>query len=89
MIDGVDVRPQKLYVAFKKDNRNLVDIHIQNSGLKLFINVKSGKLDDPKNLARDISQIGHWGNGDYEVHASDTKDLEYILSLIKQTPNIE
>lgn len=89
MIDGVDVRPQKLYIAFKKDNKNLVDILIQNSGLKIFINVKSGKLDDPKGLARDISKIGHWGNGDYEVHASDTKNLEYILSLIKQTPNIE
>lgn len=89
MIDGIDVKPQKLYIAFKKDNRNLVDILIQNSGLKIFINVKAGKLDDPKNLARDISQIGHWGNGDYEVHASDTKNLEYILSLIKQTPNIE
>jgi len=89
MIDGVDIRPQKLYIAFKKNNRNLVDIHIQSSGLKLFINVKAGKLDDPKNLARDISRIGHWGNGDYEVHVSDTKNLEYILSLIKQTPNIE
>ncbi len=89
MIDGVDIRPQKLYIAFKKDNRNLVDILIQNSGLKIFINVKAGKLDDPKGLARDISKIGHWGNGDYEVYASDTKNLEYILSLIKQTPNIE
>lgn len=89
MIDGVEVKPQKMYIAFKKDNRNLVDINIQNAGLKLFLNVKSGKLDDPKGLARDISKIGHWGNGDYEVHVSDTKNLEYILSLIKQTPNIE
>ncbi len=89
MIDGVDIRPQKLYIAFKKDNRNLVDILIQNSGLKIFINVKAGTLDDPKGLAHDISKIGHWGNGDYEVYASDTKNLEYILSLIKQTPNIE
>lgn len=89
MIDGVDVRPQKLYIAFKKDNRNLVGIIIQNSGLKLFINVKAGKLDDPKGLARNISKIGHWGTGDYEVTASDTKNLEYILSLIKQTSNIE
>ncbi len=89
MIDGVDVKPQKLYIAFKKDNKNLVDILIQNSGLKIFINVKAGRLDDPKGLARDISKIGHWGNGDYEVYASDTKNLEYILSLIKQTLNIE
>jgi len=88
MIDGIDIKPQKLYIAFKKDNRNIVDIHIQNSGLKIFINIKAGKLDDPKNLARDISNVGHWGNGDYEVQVSDTKNLEYILSLIKQTPNI-
>lgn len=85
MIEGIDVKPQKLYIAFKKDNRNLVDIHVQKSGLKLFINVKAGKLDDPKNLARDISNVGHWGNGDYEVQVSDTKNLEYILSLIKQS----
>ena len=82
MIDGVEVKPQKMYIAFKRDNRNLVDINIQNAGLKLFINVKAGKLDDPKGLARDISKVGHWGNGDYEVHVSDTKNLEYILSLI-------
>ncbi len=88
MVEGVEIRPQQMYIAFKKDNRNIVDIHIQSSGLKIFINVKRGKLDDPKNLARDISSIGHWGNGDYEVHVSDTKNLEYILSLIKQTPNI-
>lgn len=89
MIDGVEIKPQKLYIAFKKDNRNITDIHIQNSGLKIFINVKSGKLDDAKGLARDISKVGHWGNGDYEVVVSDSKNLEYILSLIKQTPNIE
>jgi len=88
MVEGIEIRPQQMYIAFKKDNRNIVDIHIQSSGLKIFINVKRGKLDDPKNLARDISSIGHWGNGDYEVHVSDTKNLEYILSLIKQTPNI-
>lgn len=89
LTDGIEIKPQKLYIAFKKDNRNVADIHIQNSGLKIFINVKSGKLDDAKHLARDISSIGHWGNGDYEVVVSDTKDLEYILSLIKQTPNLE
>jgi len=33
---------------------------------------------------RDVSEIGHWGNGDYEVVVKDDKHLEYIMSLIKQ-----
>ncbi|MEK5794959.1 hypothetical protein VXE63_23200, partial [Acinetobacter nosocomialis] len=31
-----------------------------------------------------VTNIGHWGNGDCEVIVSDTENLEYILSLIKQ-----
>ena len=58
---------------------------ILKKGLKLFINLSKGKLDDSKGIMRDVSNTGHWGNGDYEVVVSDTKDLEYLMSLIKQT----
>lgn len=71
-------------MAFKKDNHNILDIEIQNKQLKLFINAKLGTLDDPKELARDVSNIGHYGNGDYEIKVSNTQHLEYIMSLIKQ-----
>ena len=74
----------KLYMAFKKDNHNILDIEIQNKQLKFFINAKLGTLDDPKELARDVSNIGHYGNGDYEIKVSNTQHLEYIMSLIKQ-----
>lgn len=53
--------------------------------IKLWINVKQGKLDDPKNMMRDVSNIGHWGNGDYELGIENTNNLEYIMSLIKQS----
>lgn len=33
---------------------------------------------------RDISSVGHWGNGDYQVIVKNDDDLEYIMSLIKQ-----
>lgn len=52
--------------------------------LKLFINLYVNKLDDPKNLMRDVSNIGHWSNGDYEVIIKTTNDLEYLMSLLKQ-----
>jgi predicted transport protein len=42
-------------------------------------------LDDPKGVARDVSSIGHWGNGDYEIRVTPTTDLEYIMFLIHQS----
>ncbi len=80
----IEVYPKKLYIAFKKD-KNLADIHIQQKGLKIWINMHKGDLDDPKKIANDVSRKGHWGNGDYELNVSDTNNLEYIMSLIKQT----
>lgn len=49
-----------------------------------YINVAKGHLEDSKQLTRDISTVGHFGNGDYELKISDTKYLEYIMSLVKQ-----
>ena len=81
--DDIEIIPRKKRIAFKS-NRIICDILIQKSGIKLWVNLKSGELDDPKNLMRDVSNIGHWGNGDYELVIKNTDDLEYIMSLIKQ-----
>lgn len=82
---NVEVVPKKLRLSFRLDYKIICDILVQQNGLKLWINLKKGQLDDPKGLARDVSSVGHWGNGDYEIAIKDTKDLEYIMSLIKQT----
>lgn len=83
LADNIKIVPQKLYVAFKKD-KNLIDIQIQQKKLKLFINAKYGTLNDGRQLARDVSNVGHWGNGDYQIQVDSDKDLEYIMSLVKQ-----
>ncbi len=79
----IEIDPKKLYIAFKKQ-KNIVDFHIQNKSLKMWINMKKGYLKDEKKITKDVSDSGHWGNGDYEIVVSDTKNLEYIMSLIKQ-----
>ena len=81
--EDIEIIPRKKRIAFK-GNRIICDILIQKGGIKLWINLKSGELDDPKKLMRDVSNIGHWGNGDYELVVKNTADLEYIMSLIKQ-----
>lgn len=79
----IEVESKKLYIAFKK-RRNIVDIVTLKTGLRLFLNIKKGELDDPRNLMSDASVKGHWGNGDYEIYVSNTDNIEYIMSLVKQ-----
>jgi predicted transport protein len=83
--DSMEVDPKKVRIAFRFDGKVVCDIAIQRKGLKMWINKKKGELNDPKNITRDVSSIGHWGNGDYEIVITDDSQLEYILSLIKET----
>ena len=84
MADGIEVKPQKDYIAFKKD-RNIVCYELQKKQMKIFVGAKWGTIDDSKGLARDVSQVGHYGTGDYQIQVDNDNDLEYIMSLVKQT----
>ena len=83
-LDELEVKPKKKYIAFVLGS-NVVDIHIQKNALKMWLNLQKGDLDDPKEIARDVSSVGHWGNGDYEIVMRADEEMEYILSLIKQS----
>jgi len=84
LADDIVIIPKKQYIAFNKEKKNYCGITILKNSLKIFINLKGGELDDPKQLAKDVSKIGHWGNGDYQIQVENDIDLEYIMSLIKQ-----
>lgn len=84
LADGIELVPQKFYLAFKKDKSNIACLEFQKKRIKIWIGAKAGKLDDPKGLAIDVSSTGHYGTGDYELRIDSDADLEYIMSLIKQ-----
>ncbi|EEV46790.1 DUF5655 domain-containing protein [Enterococcus faecium] len=81
---SIQIKPLKLYNSFKLKH-NIVDILVQKNALKIWINLKQGKLNDPENITRNVSKTGHWGNGDYEILMKDNQNIEYIASLIKQS----
>jgi predicted transport protein len=83
LADDIQVIANKQYIAFRK-SRNIVCMNIQKKQIRMWIGAKFGSLDDAKGLAIDVSNTGHWGTGDYEINVNSDKDLEYILSLIKQ-----
>jgi len=80
----IKIKPKKYYIAFISKS-NFTDVEIHKKELKVYLNLKKGELNDPKGLARDVSEIGHWGNGDYQLKISNDEDLDYILSLVKQS----
>ena len=83
---GVDVIivPKKVYIGCKRKT-NFFDVKIEKNDLWCWINLKKGELDDPKNLCRDITSIGHYGNGDYDLRINENTDLDYIMFLINQS----
>lgn len=81
--DDINVKIRKYYIAFISKT-NFVDIRISKKDIKIWLNLPKGKLNDPQNIARDVSAIGHWGNGDYELILKNDDNIEYIMYLIKQ-----
>ena len=73
----------KLYVAYKAET-NFVDIVPQKSRLRLSLNMQFHELHDPKGLAKDITNLGRWGNGDVEVGLSKPEERPYVMGLVRQ-----
>ena len=73
----------KVYIAYKAET-NFVDVVPQRNRLRLSLNLHFHELHDPKNLAKDVTNIGRWGNGDVEVATSDRQELPYVMGLVRQ-----
>ena len=80
----ITIQANKLYMVFKTGNSNIVAVVFQRSQLKLTLALPKGTLNDPYNHARDISNVGHWASGDYELTIKPNTDLDEIMPLIKQ-----
>lgn len=80
----ISLQPKKQTIGFKVENAIFCDVIVQNKGLKIQLNLKSGELHDPCSRARDVSNVGHWGNGSYEVRLYNIEEMDEVMSLVKQ-----
>ncbi|WP_121050170.1 DUF262 and DUF1524 domain-containing protein [Helicobacter pylori] len=87
---GIKALDEKIVENFNQDyisykfGKNFVDIVVQTKDLKLYLNMEFNELQDEKNLARDMTNKGHLGNGDIEVKLETKENIPYCLGLIKQ-----
>ncbi len=76
---------RKLYVAWKKGKRVFCCVVIQRGGLRVFLNLKYSRIQEPPPFARDVSNTGHWCPGDLELAVSDLSQIEGAACLIRQS----
>ena len=86
MSEGIDLRIAKQTIGFRQ-NKIFTDIIIYDKGLGVVLNLKKGELRDDLNKTEDLSNKGHWGNGEYRIWINSDEELDYTLSLIKQAFN--
>jgi predicted transport protein len=82
--DNIEIRFGKQTIGFS-NNKVFSDLILYNKGVGVVINLKKGKLKDSLNLTEDLSDKGHWGSGDYRIWLKSEDNLEYTISLIRQS----
>lgn len=43
------------------------------------------EINDPKELCKDVTGVGRWGNGDVEVGLASLGELPYVMALVRQS----
>lgn len=82
-IENVRIENKKVILNFMANKKIFANVQFRKSTLIIFLNLKWGELNDPKQIARNVSNIGHNGSGDYEIKINDDDDIDYIIELIK------
>jgi len=77
----IEETPRRFHISYKV-NRGFASVKVQQNNIKIYI---SKNINDPKNITRDVSNIGHHGSGDSEITLKNFDDLDYIVSLIKES----
>ena len=80
---AVEEVPKKLYIAYKI-SQNFVCMEIQKAKVLLFVKLDPEKVDAPKKLARDVTNIGHFGTGNLELSVTSQSDLELVKPLLER-----
>lgn len=72
------------YIAYKAET-NFVDVVPQAKRLLLSLNIRFHELQDSRGIAKDVTNLAHWSNGDVQVGLNRPEELPYVLGLVRQS----
>jgi predicted transport protein len=73
--------PKKLYIAYKI-SQNIVCVEVKKQKVILYLKVNPKEFDSLPDIARDVSEIGHYGTGDLEMTVDSNEDIEVAKEFI-------
>ena len=73
------------YVSYLHGKAIFCCVHLQKSGLRIWLKLSYSYLENPPDFIRDVSNIGHWGVGDVEVGIDSLDKLQIAKLLIRQS----
>ncbi len=84
--DDVQKKELKHYHAYSRiKNFVCVEIKSKKNELALYLRLDFNQINNPSQLIRDVSKIGHYGTGDTEAIIRNMTDLESTKQLIEQS----
>lgn len=73
--------PKKFYVAYKI-SQNIVCMEIKKHKIILYLKLNPKDFANLPSIGRDVSDIGHYGTGDFEITVAAAQDLEIAKEFI-------
>ncbi len=51
--------------------------------------LRQSGINDPKRLCKDVSNVGHWGDGDAEVGLKSLDEQPCVMGLVRESSEIQ
>jgi len=85
--DPVNVERKYLakYVKYSCSKTIFCCVHLQKSGLRVWIKLNFSDLENPPEYVRDVSRVGHWGVGDVELTIDSIEKFQSAKYLIQKS----
>lgn len=75
----------KKYVRYSHAQKIFCCVHVQKSGLRVWLKLRYSDLEGPPAYVRDVSSIGHWAVGDVQLVINSLAALDNSASLIRKS----
>ena len=80
--ESVEEAPKKLYIAYKVA-KNFMCIETFKKRMLLYLKFTSEDIEKYKTVGRDVTNIGHFGTGNFEFAINGREDMELAKELIR------
>ena len=82
--DAIEEAPKKLYVAYKL-SQNFACVEVHKSKILLYLKIDPATVEPLPENCRDVTNIGHYGTGNFEVLVSNEDELEMAKGFIEMS----